>query len=354
MLFSTEQLDALAEVGVFRPNGLNDDRRVDMTDRPFLAIDSHHPWEIDDAIRVSYQKSGGFIVEVAIADGSQFHPDDWLAQRAISRRMSNYTRSFVRGSMLPGLVVKELELSDRSPHRALVISEKYSADTQSLGPPEIVPATVVSESLRFKEFGVNYLRHFGNQARSLPVVAFDRSFRKERQIHYASPAVLGGDADPVDFSSRLVQTYMILANMAAARWCADNNVPILYRRLSKDETVWDEEPTPKEIVRAKYTPLPGKDKNMYRYSGTETSYTHFTSPLRRAVDLINHIQVGHLIAGQEPPFSAAELTAHSSRFNIRRPSGHRRSIDIRRSPEVLDLREQPSRNLEPAESSMTK
>jgi len=112
-------------------------------------------------------------------------------------------------------------------------------------------------------------------------------------------------------SRMIVAEFMILYNWLAARYCSDNQIPILFRRqpepserLSLEETgyvyyVFQQ--------RRKLSPLQ-IDTSPGPHSGIGLNlYTNVTSPLRRYLDLVIQRQIGSFIAGDKPVYSKKEL-----------------------------------------------
>jgi exoribonuclease-2 len=112
-------------------------------------------------------------------------------------------------------------------------------------------------------------------------------------------------------SRMIVAEFMILYNWLAARFCSDNQIPILFRRqpepserLSLEETgyvyyVFQQ--------RRKLSPLQ-IDTSPGPHSGIGLNlYTNVTSPLRRYLDLVIQRQIGSFIAGDKLVYGEKEL-----------------------------------------------
>ena len=123
----------------------------------------------------------------------------------------------------------------------------------------------------------------------------------------------------VHSSHLLIQEFMILANRAVAQWLAEQDIPMLYRNHTARAIAPDRETmyqtmltlgSPKAIRqrlgswlnRAEYGPaLVG------HFALNLPAYCHFTSPIRRLADLINHRIVKARLRGQDSPYSKTEL-----------------------------------------------
>ncbi|NJM77717.1 MAG: RNB domain-containing ribonuclease [Acaryochloridaceae cyanobacterium RU_4_10] len=120
-------------------------------------------------------------------------------------------------------------------------------------------------------------------------------------------------------SHLLIQEFMILANRAVAQWLAERDIPALYRNHTARAIAPDRETMYKEMLllrsaqdarqrmsswlnRADYGPaLVG------HFALTLPAYCHFTSPIRRLADLINHRIVKAKLWGKDSPHTKTEL-----------------------------------------------
>jgi ribonuclease R len=120
-------------------------------------------------------------------------------------------------------------------------------------------------------------------------------------------------------SHLLIQEFMILANRAVAQWLAQRDIPALYRNHTARAIAPDRETMYQTMLslgssqairqrlaswlnRAEYGPaLVG------HFALNLPAYCHFTSPIRRLADLINHRIVKALLRNQESPYSKTDL-----------------------------------------------
>jgi hypothetical protein len=293
-ILNREQLDALTErLELFSPSGLNDAKRRDLLDgAPFVAIDTRSPNEIDDAIRVRLKRGGGFIVQVAIADGAQIPARSRMTLDALRAGESVYRGKRCVASMLPLSAIRQLELSpNRNPQRALVVETQYDSDSAQTS-IDAYPATVNVEAYRQAEFASRYLRREGLRA---PIAQFIETFRSTREdLEFEPPEALGGTVKNAVFGSRLVQDYMVLTNHAFTQHNHDLGVPLLHRQYPDVESTWG---NGVGLQDASIHLLNG-------YAGPEIPYARATSPLHEAPSLANHILFGAHVAGVDH----AELT----------------------------------------------
>jgi hypothetical protein len=289
-LLSPHQLDVLtARLELFRPSGLNDALRQDLTaGEAFAAIDTRSPNEIDDAVRVRMRRGGGFIVQLAVADGSQIAHGSELVRDAMASKESIYRGKRCVESMLPDLVIRQLELSPaRNPQRAMVVESQYDADAAPDGEAQVYPATVRVDAYRQAEFASKYLRKEGPNA---PVAQFVERFRATRDdLSYELPQALGGPQNNATYGSQLVQDYVVLANHGFTRYGQDRGIPLIHHSYPDVQSTWG-------MSKGRLDPA------LYVLSGEHTgdvAYARATSPLHEGVSLANHLLFGAHVAGAE-------------------------------------------------------
>ncbi len=143
---------------------------------------------------------------------------------------------------------------------------------------------------------------------------------------------------------KLIEECMLIANVAAAKFLQQHNVPSLYRNHDKPADaklpdlklflkgiglmigVKDKDITPQDygnllnkikqrpdykiiqtvLLRSLSQAVYGAE-NIGHFGLAYTEYTHFTSPIRRYPDFIVHLQIKNILASKKPAFSANEL-----------------------------------------------
>jgi ribonuclease R len=120
-------------------------------------------------------------------------------------------------------------------------------------------------------------------------------------------------------SHLLIQEFMILANRAVAQWLAERDIPALYRNHTARAIAPDRETMYQTMLslgsaqairqrlqswlnRAEYGPT-----LIGHFALNLPAYCHFTSPIRRLADLINHRIVKAQLKQQENPYTKIEL-----------------------------------------------
>ncbi|MEO0378128.1 MAG: RNB domain-containing ribonuclease, partial [Cyanobacteria bacterium P01_A01_bin.17] len=138
---------------------------------------------------------------------------------------------------------------------------------------------------------------------------------------------LVSDPDARYQSHQIIAEFMIAANTAAAQWLAKADCLALYRNHTAKEIA------PGQDVMLQALLVLGSAQairnrlqnwlNRAEYSAalighfalTLWAYGHFTSPIRRLADLINHRIIKARLQGEEPPYSRLDLENLSSHIN---------------------------------------
>lgn len=123
----------------------------------------------------------------------------------------------------------------------------------------------------------------------------------------------------------IVQELMVLANGAVAEWAIAEDVHVMFRNhVARSATPPDRRELMGQIEEALHTPVAGLDQVRYRthmllgraeygahvrghYGLNLPAYLHFTSPIRRYADLVNHRQIRARLRGEPAPYSQAEV-----------------------------------------------
>ena len=120
-------------------------------------------------------------------------------------------------------------------------------------------------------------------------------------------------------SHLLIQEFMILANRAVSLWLAEQDIPMLFRNHTARAIAPDRETmyqtmltlgSPKAIRQRLASWLNRADYGptlIGHFALNLPAYTHFTSPIRRLADLINHRIVKARLRGEDSPYNKTEL-----------------------------------------------
>lgn len=294
---------------VFEPSKISNGDRVDLNDGlPFYAIDGPDAHEIDDAIQIIRRK-GGFLVQVAIADGLKLaeYNNSSFVEKAISKKHNKYYGDKVTKQILPTGISDALSLKTGE-NDTLVIRQWFDNYGYTSRPTEIFPATAGIIRTTYEEFG-------RQSSKTGPLGAyfdFYENFRDWNGLRKKSLGQIVAQKGPASLGISLVSSTMVLTNIAVANWADEQQLPIIYRQFSTNEYA-DDDISP-EINYAHYVANPFPHMGITGHKDG-VKYTHVTSPLRRTADLLNHLQIGHLLAKEVLPYSQPELATISAKLN---------------------------------------
>ncbi|MEM8798800.1 MAG: ribonuclease R [Pseudomonadota bacterium] len=323
-------------------------KRTDLRHLPFLTIDPADARDHDDAVFVEPGQAEGFIIWVAIADVSAFvKPGSALDNEALKRGNSCYFPDRVV-PMLPEALSNDLcSLRAGVDRASLVARLTLSADgllqahhferalirvVGNVSYEEVQAAQNAGEGELAGKVAPLYAAyqllaaardHRGPLALDLPERRI--VFSDDGEVHDIAP-VARLDAH------RLIEEFMILANVAAARVLSPARIRGLYRvheepdrekidtlrdflepldiKIAKGQVI-----TPKlfnrVLARAKDTPHAQAVSEIVLRSQTQayygadnlghfglalTQYSHFTSPIRRYADLVVHRAISRILS----------------------------------------------------------
>ncbi len=134
-------------------------------------------------------------------------------------------------------------------------------------------------------------------------------------------------------SQQIIQEFMILANTAVASLAEKHQLPLLYRNHTASAIA----PKSKELIETLTTlglpelvrqklqswlnPATYSPAVIGHFALALPAYTHFTSPIRRVADYVNHrIIKAFFIEGQQSPYKVEELEAIANHINNKRTS----------------------------------
>ncbi|EAZ88295.1 ribonuclease catalytic domain-containing protein [Crocosphaera chwakensis] len=136
---------------------------------------------------------------------------------------------------------------------------------------------------------------------------------------------------PLYHSQQIIQEFMILANTAVASLAEKHRLPMLYRNHTASAIA----PKSKELIETLTTlglpelvrqklqswlnPATYSPAVIGHFALALPAYTHFTSPIRRVADYVNHrILKAVFIEGKESPYTLEELQAIANHINSKR------------------------------------
>jgi exoribonuclease II len=314
-----EAAQAAREVSGHKVEGA--ERRRDLTALHAMSIDSELTQDIDDAVSCEVA-DGVIVVGVHIADpASVIRPDTRLDREACDRATSLY---FPEGKipMLPPLLSEaalSLVAGQVRPAMSLLVTLTPEGEIVDY---QITPSLIrVAERLTYQEADARIGREprltqgfeiaqrlrqtrFDNGAIPLPIPQLDLFVDRDKQISLRR-------TDREAPSQILVSEFMILANSLAAQFCAQRQIPIVYRGQAAPRETFPTSLTYDPVLhyrqqRAMNPAKIGLQPMRHSSLGVDI-YTTFTSPLRRYVDLLSHRQLHAYLEHGEPLYDEERL-----------------------------------------------
>lgn len=138
--------DVMAEVATIMKNpGINDPRLVDMTDVPFVTVDGQDSQDLDQAMHISREGDGTFVVRYALADASYYvRPGTALFREALRRGGSVYLPGLCI-PMLPAELSEDIiSLLEGVPRRSVVFEMRVDGKTAALLSTQVYRARIVN------------------------------------------------------------------------------------------------------------------------------------------------------------------------------------------------------------------
>jgi exoribonuclease-2 len=297
------------------------DRRRDLTALHAMSIDSALTHDIDDALSCEFT-DGLITLGIHIADpASVIRPEMLLDREACERATSIY---FPEGKipMLPPLLSEEalsLVAGEVRPAMSVLVTLTPEGEIVDY---QITPSLVrVAERLTYDDADARIgqesrltqgfeaaqrLRQlrFDSGAITLPIPQADLFVDRHKHI---TVRVIDREAP----SQILVSEFMILANSLVGQFCAQRQIPIVYRGQAAPRETF-----PMSLIydpvlhyrqqRAMHPARTGLEPTRHSSLGVDV-YTTFTSPLRRYVDLLSHRQLHAYLEHGQPLYNEAQL-----------------------------------------------
>ena len=301
--------------------------RTDLTHLRMFTVDAQETRDIDDALHIE-EVDSGWIVGVHIADpAALIQPGEPLDLEARRRGVTHYLptgslpmfpaslsegrMSLVAGQLRPALsfllnINQEGLCTGCQVLSSVVrIAERLTYDETD----EILEAEEHSHPLQIiYSLSQKLCEHRMSQgAISLSIPEVKVRVNSDFEVNLK---ILETDAP----SRNLVSEMMVQAGAALGRFCADNQIPVIYRTQPPpiDDDAIDLSKYPKglprefakrrQLHRGELSTVPDRHFGL----GVE-EYVQVTSPIRRYVDLCAHYQIKAFLKGDPFPFSAEQI-----------------------------------------------
>lgn len=278
-----------------------------------FAIDGPDARERDDAVNVSVDGEG-YIAHIGIVDVSEINPHAAIAAYAQRRLVTTYSGSQVRRSMIP-TEISQGSLSFLHGEERPAIMLHIPVGPEGPGELEISRGVMKADNLSPAE--INLIPEARGSETHTPIHDLERAARMlYAHRHHGATEVRHEDEDGKVLSSKvsvpqlIVQEFMILANKKMGEYFVREGIPGVFRRhdLSADvQAMLDGKELPRNLkasfARADYTNcIPAEHLGL-----DGTNVLHFTSPLRRWMDFLNHKQLTAHFNGEDYPFSNEQI-----------------------------------------------
>lgn len=337
--------------------------RQDLRNLLTITIDPEDARDFDDAVSLARRADGNWDVGVHIADVAHFvRPGSSVDREAYLRGNSVYlVGGFV--PMLPPYLTSDVcslrPHVDRLTHSVLLVADIHGRVLSSQTCPSVIHSAArldYDQVQRFLDGGDTQ----GLPPHVLPMLHDLRQFTgvvRQRRMKNGSldlsmpevKCVLDEQQRPVELKRRgapeayhLIEELMLLANVAVAEKLATRRIPAIYRiHEAPSEDQWakmacdlqaldlPQRPTDREGINdlcrevadsplaysAQLAVLRNLKRALYSDERTEhfglgfSTYTHFTSPIRRYPDLVVHRLLRAVESGGRMPYSHEDVRA---------------------------------------------
>jgi len=367
--------------------------RSDLRDLPFVTIDGADARDFDDAVLAEPDGSGGWTIRVAIADVAHYvRPGTALDREARRRGNSVYLPDRVV-PMLPEALSNDLcSLRPQAP-RAAMVAQITIDDSGEMIAHHFERALIrsaarltydqvqawhegrrdeaaieIDDGILANLFGAWQALDAARQARE--PLALNLKERRVLLDEDGAPQAIVKRAQSA--SQRLIEDYMIAANVAAAQTLTKAGRPCVFRvhdqpdpekmdavrdlanavgtRLARGQVLrprhfnallahvsgTPDETMVNEAVLRSQAKAVYSTENIGHFGLSLGQYAHFTSPIRRYSDLLVHRALVDMLAGRTVPgdglggvasIDLIDICTHISETEARAASAERRTID---------------------------
>ena len=366
--------DILAEL---ESPSISEDRFAARPEARGFTIDGPASKDLDDAIWLE-RTGNGYTAHVSIADVSLVvRPGSKLHAEAL-RRVATQYRSTGSVPMLPARLSEDLlSLLPHSARPTITFSIVLSDKLEPTG--FAFQRTVLRSARRMNYAAIDAIidwdgsdpdRELFRSCFALAQHLMDRRRTKgalaiydlTNRVYTTEEGFLVPlDDEYAHKGNIIVQEFMILCNCAVAHFMAAQGIPFLYR----NHTVRAAAPLREEIIGQLNTALLHPrlldairqrtalwfNKATYgpaltgHFGLNEAAYTHVTSPIRRAADLINHQIIGAYLDPDKPgiPHGHEELASFATGINKRLADRQEASRKYHKARSLAETREQASK-----------
>ena len=307
-----------------------------------FTIDSETSKDLDDALWIEPNQSG-VVISVHIADVTALVPlKSQLEEQAFSKVETRY---FATGNnpMFPRQLSEDkLSLLEDQPRWTVTI--RITLDESANITKTQLLSTHLTSIKRFSYISADQTLHDPSQPlfqvlRYCELWAQKLAWKRQKRGAFGQTTIAGVTLDeegrlikaPSYHSQQIIQEFMVLANTAIAGLAEAHRLPILYRNhtasaIAPESKILIETLTTlglPELVRQKLqswlNPATYSPAVIGHFALCVPAYTHFTSPIRRFADYINHrILKAVFIEQKQSPYQVEALEAIAQHINEKR------------------------------------
>ncbi len=246
----------------------NTPERKDLTYLETYSIDPEGCVDIDDALSIEKISETEYNLYIHIADVSSFiSPNTDLDKEINKRKESVYLNKFQVNMIPDKLSIEKMSLKEGRINRAFTLEIKLDENY------EIKSYKFYKSNIQLKNYSYEYFQKIYKKQKSLELLYNIGKSLYEKKF---------GEWPDFD-SHHMVEIYMIMANVIAGKEIKDIDGAIFrkqdknYEKISNNLLI--------DFTPALYTI---QNQSLYHNSLDEEVYTHFTSPMRRYIDIIVH------------------------------------------------------------------
>lgn len=278
-----------------------------------ITIDDITTVDRDDGLWLRELNNQEWELQVSITDVSQLIPKDSPLDKEAMQRVMTLYHTYPPTPMLPSRVSTNLGSLEEN-QQTLAITIFYIIDRTGKINSVAIKETIFNN---VKAFSYEQVEKILQNPQDTPE---DKMLSQMQKIAQLISKNRGGNSgilteegyvdedgnlikDNIN-AHQLIAEIMILTNKTIADFLAEKKVKAIYR--TQDVGMTDFNLAIKEmghcLVAAQYEP-----NSKPHVSLALVNYMHFTSPLRRFVDLVNHRILKHIISEQRSPYAELEL-----------------------------------------------
>jgi ribonuclease R len=303
-----------------------------------ITIDAEKSLDLDDAIWIEPQQEEA-LISVHIADPTAFILPDSPLDIAVFERVETLYLKHGNYPMLPH-VLSENRLSLLENQNRATITIDILVDSTG----EIVNTSLkLSVLSNFKQFSYQQADQTLNDpsSRYFSILRYCEIWAQKLNAQRSKKGAIGGSSlggfyfnedgllEIVSYKSQqIIQEFMILANRAVAEIALEHKIPILFRNQMASPIAPERKLILENLLSLGIPELIHKNLQGWLNSAqyeeyvlghfalSLSAYTHFTSPIRRLADYVNHRILKSVVINQmDSPYTIGELKEIARKIN---------------------------------------